>query len=177
VGKYTERIKLAATEDYCRGRLGLRATAKRHGVNVESLRRWAAAYRRHGVAGVQRRRRRLYGVESKIAVLQRLRHENLSYRQAAAIFNIRNFNVIKTWEQAYETGGVAALVPHKPVGRRKMNKPKPTEFRPEQPGGNSDPSRQQLLDELAKLRMENAYLKKLEALTQARGQSPPGKKS
>lgn len=44
------------------------------------------------------------------------------YRQAA-IFNIRNLNVIETWEQAYETGGVTALVPYKPGRRRTMKKP------------------------------------------------------
>ena len=58
-----------------------------------------------------------------------------------------------------------------------MKKPTPSKCASEQPGGHGGPSRQQLLDELAKLRMENAYLKKLKALTQARGQSPPEKKS
>jgi len=58
-----------------------------------------------------------------------------------------------------------------------MNKPKPTECAPEDSDGHGGPSRQQLLDELAKLRMENAYLKKLKALTQAGRQSPPEKKS
>ena len=104
-----------------------------------------------------------------------MRHENLSYRQAAAIFNIRNFNVIKAWEQAYETGGVTALVPYKPGRRRTMKKP--TSNASEQPDADSGRSRQQLLDELAKLRVENAYLKKLKALTQADGQSPSEKES
>jgi transposase InsO family protein len=45
VGKYSDQKKIAAAADYCGGHLGLRATARRHGVNVASLRLWAAAYR------------------------------------------------------------------------------------------------------------------------------------
>jgi transposase len=175
--KYTEQIKLAVTQEYCRGRLGLRAAAKRHRVNVESLRRWAAAYRRHGAAGILKRKKKIYGVDMKLAVLRRLKEENLSYRQAAAIFDIRRFNIIKDWEIAYESGGIAALVPYDPGRRRKMKRTLTAHPDPDQPGGDDGPSRQQLLEEVARLRMENAYLKKLKALTQARTPSPPEKKS
>jgi transposase len=53
MGKYSDQTKLAVAEDYCRGRLGLKEVARRHGVNVASLRLWAAAYRVHGETGVQ----------------------------------------------------------------------------------------------------------------------------
>ncbi|MDR5776650.1 MULTISPECIES: transposase, partial [unclassified Caballeronia] len=45
MGKYTEQAKLAAVKDYCAGHHGLKVVARRHGINVESLRRWAALYR------------------------------------------------------------------------------------------------------------------------------------
>jgi transposase len=138
---------------------GTKGAAKRHGVNVESLRRWAAAYRRHGAAGILRRKKRIYSVEAKLAVLQRLKKENLSYRQAAAIFDIRRFNIIKDWEIAYESGGIAALVPYYPGRRRKMKKTSTAHPDPDQPVGDDGPSKRQLLDEIARLRMENAYLK------------------
>ena len=45
----------------------------------------------------------------------------------------------------------------------------------DRPLSDEDKSREELLAELAYLRMENDYLKKLEALTQAR-QTPNGRK-
>src|SRR5579863_7857449 len=109
MGRYSDRAKVAAAEDYCRGYLGLREVARRHGVNVASLRLWAAAYRVHGAAGVRTKQRKFYSAEFKLSVLQRMRSESLSHRQVAALFNIRNRDMIGVWQRAYEVGGVAAL--------------------------------------------------------------------
>lgn len=164
MGRYSDRAKIAAAEDYCRGHLGLREVARRHGVNVASLRLWAAAYRIHGAAGVRTKHRSFYSPEFKLSVLQRMRAERLSARQAAALFNVRRHDMIGVWRRAYESGGVAALYQTaewrcKSMGAESENEPV---------GGADDKrSRQDLLDELERLRMENAYLKKLRALAQA----------
>lgn len=100
MGKYSNQPKLAATKDYCEGHLGLKQVARRHGVNVASLRLWAAAYRIHGAAGVRTKQRKYYAAEFKLAVLRRMQDENLSHRQVAALFNIRNREMIAVWEQA-----------------------------------------------------------------------------
>jgi len=50
VGKYSEETKLAVVEDYCSGTAGLKVVARRHDVNVASLRKWVAGYRSHGAA-------------------------------------------------------------------------------------------------------------------------------
>jgi transposase len=165
VGKYSNQTKLAATRDYCEGHLGLKQVARRHGVNVASLRLWAAAYRIHGAAGVKTKQRKYYAAEFKLAVLRRMQDENLSHRQVAALFNIRNRDMIALWQQAYEAAGVAALSPHSSIRRVAMAKQSDPE-----PGG-ADPedekrARHELLEELRQLRMENAYLKKLKALAQ-----------
>ncbi len=175
MGKYSDQTKLAAAKDYCRGYLGLKQVAQRHGINVASLRNWAAAYRVHGAAGVRTRQRKFFSAAFKMAVLHRMHSEKLSHRQVAALFNIRNRDMIGVWERAYEAGGVAALHSHASTRRKAMAK---------QTGRNSggkktedeSRSREELLDELQQLRMENAYLKKLKALAQAsrsaRGKGP-----
>lgn len=56
-----------------------------------------------------------------------------------------------------------------------MPEPPITGIATEGPQGDEAKSREELLAELAYLRMENDYLKKLEALTQAR-QTPNGRK-
>jgi transposase len=177
MGKYSDQTKVAAAKDYCRGNLGYREVARRHGVDAASLRIWAAAYRVHGAQGVRTKKKRKYfTAEFKLSVLRRMRAEKLSIRQAAALFNIRNRDMIVLWQRAYEIGGMAALYPHSAIRYRAM-----AEQVDREPDGD-DPedeqrTRQGLLDELRQLRMENAYLKKLKALAQAAQHPPSGKKS
>src|SRR5450631_2914345 len=122
MGIYSDQKKVAAAADYCGGCLGLKQVARRHGVNVASLRLWAAAYRVHGPAGVKTKRRKFYSAQFKLSGLQRMRSEKLSLRQVAALFNIRNRDMIVLWERAYELGGVAALYPHSSIRRTTMAK-------------------------------------------------------
>ena len=172
--KYTERTKLAAVEAYSSGHLGLTATAKQYDVGVSSLRKWVAAYQAHGIAGIRAKRRELYAAEFKRQVLLRARAEGLSNRQAAALFDIRNFNIIAAWERAYEADGMAGLEP-RPVGRRKQATRNEAPEKPRDPD-DRECSRDQLLDELSSLRAENAYLKKADALVRSRTMSAPSKK-
>lgn len=166
MGRYSDQAKIAAAEDYCRGHLGLKQVARRHRVNVASLRLWAAAYRVHGAVGVRTKLRKFYSAQFKLSVLQRMRSEELSYRQAAALFNIRNRDMIGSWQRAYEMGGLAALYPPSRTRRAAMAKQADTKADADEAEDEAR-TRQELLDELRQLRTENAYLKKLEALAQA----------
>jgi transposase len=169
MGKYTEQAKLAAVRDYCSGEAGLKTIAQRHNVDVSSLRQWVAGYRAHGEAGVAEKTREFYSVELKLSVLKRMHEEGLSHRQAAALFNIRRFNIIGRWEQQYNQGGPDALSWGSKGRRRKMTKN--AQLQNETQQADDARSRKELLDELRCLRMENAYLKKLRALVQASEQS------
>lgn len=153
--KDSEQVKLAAVQAYRDGMLGWKAAAKMHDVETSSLRKWVAAYEVHGPDGVREKRRELHSKEFKLKVLQRMRDEDLSYREAAALFDISNFNIIGSWERAYERGGMAGLAPQWTGGRKKMTTP-------ESQKSNSLPlvddkrTREQLLEELQSLRLENA---------------------
>ncbi|MEZ2311876.1 transposase [Paraburkholderia sp. RCC_158] len=127
MGKYSEETKLAVVKDYCSGTAGLKVVARRHDVDVTSLRKWVAGYRSHGAASVREKVRATYSLKFKLSVLRRMRDEGLSYRQAAALFDIRNFNIIATWERTYDQGGLEALSPHASLRRKKMTKPQTTE--------------------------------------------------
>jgi len=165
MGRYSDQAKIAAVEDYCTGHLGLREVAGRHGVNVASLRLWAAAYRIHGAAGVRTKNRKFYSAEFKLAVLQRMRSEKLSRRQAAALFNVRRHDMIGVWQRAYDSGGVAALHRTAEFWCESMVE-KSEDGRTGKKRTDDKRTRRELLDELQQLRMENAYLKKLKALAQ-----------
>jgi transposase len=163
MAKYSNRQKIGAARDYCSGQLGLRQVAQRHGVNVASLRLWAAAYRLHGAKGVVAKERKFYNADFKLSVLQRMHSEKLSCRQAAALFNIRRHDMIGAWKRAYEAGGVVALYPGAQTAvMSKESKPSSAEKL-----SDETRTREELINELNQLRMENAYLKKLKALAPA----------
>lgn len=108
-----------------------------------------------------------YSPEFKLKVVRRIQKEGLSDRQAAALFNVRNFNAVRGWMLQYDGVSVNSLSPRtvrkKPVAK---NKPQYSEHR----------SREELLAEVSQLRMENAYLKKLDALVQAKSRLARQKK-
>ena len=168
--KYSKQMKLTAIKAYCSGQQGLLATARRHNVGASSLRKWVVAYQAQGIAGIQLKRREVYGIEFKLAVLQRIRNEGLSYRQAAAVFDIRHFNIIGAWERAYDRDGVDGLIPYGATRHKTMNKAPPPQA-VSQPCDDEMRTRQELLVELNTLRLENAYLKKVDALVRTQAKS------
>lgn len=109
--RYTEEQRLAAVTAYRKGAGGLRATASAHGVGVDSLRAWVAAYEANGKTGLVAKRRVNYDLDFKLEALRRMQDEGLSCRQAAALFNIRRLDLVAEWSRLYAAHGAAALQP------------------------------------------------------------------
>lgn len=124
------------------------------------LRKWVDCFRLHGEAGLARKKKRQYFSGSfKLSVLKRIRQEGLSYRQAAAMFNVHGGNgTIASWVRQYHEGGLEALEPKPRGGKKKMpipTFPPPAEtLQPSAPSALSVDERQ----ELQKLREANEYL-------------------
>lgn len=164
--RYTEQFRLSVINEYLRGQVGATTLAKRHGIDSGTVSRWVAAYRLHGEASLKRRYK-TYSAEFKLSVLQRMRRQGLSHREVAALFDIRNIGAIGVWERQYDAGGLEALTP-RPKGRRPSKMPQRTpKTKPSRSSDDRTRTREELLEELNYLRMENAYLKKLDALVQA----------
>ena len=143
------------------------------GIDHSTVRKWIDIHTRHGQAGLEKKFSH-YNAAFKLSVLRRMWEDGLSRRQVAAIFNIRNAGCLSDWERRYERGGLAALAPRRRGRQRKLGKSsKPPGS--EVPVDDKVKSREELLAELNHLRMENAYLKKLDALT--REQAPKKRKS
>ncbi|MNP48108.1 hypothetical protein D3C76_1422030 [compost metagenome] len=104
-----------------------------------------------------------------------MREEELSYRQTAALFDIRKFDIIGQWERRYDEGGLEAL--SRQPGNGLHNKmAKPTTSTQLESASDETRTREDLLVELSQLRMEIDYLKKLDALVQAKERSAQQKK-
>ena len=174
MSRYTEQFKHKVVQEYLSGGGGYQALSQRHGIaNRSSIERWVMAYRLHGEAALRKKLRRRYGADFKLSVLQHMWENRLSITQTAAQFDIRRHSTVGDWERAYREGGVEALTPAPTTRVKKIPIPTTT---PAVPAGEDTRNREELLAELAHLRMEVAYLKKLDALVQARQKSAAPKK-
>jgi transposase len=170
--KHDEHFKLSVVQQYVDGTGGFQTIAKQHGLSKSQVSRWVASFRAHGVEGLTKKFSH-YSADFKLSVLEHMWENELSCSQTAALFNIRNPGILSFWEREYRRAGLDALVA-RPRGRPKLMPaaPPPTKKKTEE-GKRSE---EDLLAELEHLRMENAYLKKLQALVQARQQALPKKR-
>lgn len=172
--KYSEALRRQVVQEHLAEGLGSIRLAKRHGIGRSAIRQWVAAYRVHGDAGL-RRKTSQYDAQFKLSVLLHMWRAELSYRQVAAVFDIRSPGCIGQWERLYHDGGLAALAP-RPRGRpRNMHESLPPQSASEEPTPDERP-REELLKEIEYLRAEVAYLKKLDALLQSKKAAAPKKK-
>lgn len=163
--KHTEQFKLGAVECYLQGTRGLQLVSQEYGIDKSMLRRWVGLYRKHGKDGLAQRKPCPYDAVFKMSVLQHMWDNALSHTQAAAVFNVRNTQSVANWARRYQEGGVLMLE----RSRKRPSPPMPAPTsKPDTPSDNDKRSREELLEELEYLRAENAYLKKLEALVQAK---------
>jgi transposase len=170
--KYTEQFKLAAIERYLKGTEGYKLVARECGIAAAVLRRWVLWYRTHGMAGLTPKKGQ-YSAEFKLSVLRHMWDNALSHTQAAAAFNVRNTQLVGNWERRYQDGGALMLT------RTRKLLPPAMQAPPSKPAPSADDdkrSRDDLLKEIEHLQMEVAYLKKVDALLQARQNSAVKKK-
>ncbi|WP_304517380.1 transposase [Cecembia rubra] len=130
------------------------------------VKRWVGFYRKFGILGLQPSSNR-YDGDFRLQVVRILKAESLSLLQACLRFNVPNESTILNWVRIHDSKGPEALMAIR-KGRtitmpRKPKKPLTRE--------------EQLLEELADLKAENAYLKKLQALIQSESEKEEKRKS
>jgi len=168
MSKYSEQFKLAVVQQYLSGTVGAKEIAHEHHLPHSTVRKWVRLFQSHGTDGLAKKFSH-YNADFRLSVLRHMWDAQLSYGQVAAVFNIRNAGSIGHWERCYHSGGLDALAPRKRGRPTQMPVPPVTEL----PEYLSDPARRthdELVAEVNQLRMEVAYLKKLEALVQAQKQ-------
>ena len=94
-----------------------------------------------------------YTPEFKQMVVETMMREKLSYRETAQQFEIPDHHSVAKWERIYLMEGPEGLYIER---RGRGSKGRPTKFPKE--------VEEDLLKEVQRLRAENAYLKKLQAL-------------
>jgi len=171
--KYDNRFKLAAVRRYQRGGIVYRDLANELGISKSVLQRWVAWFQTHG-SFTERKPAQAYTIEFKMAVLKHMWENQLSHSQTAVFFNIPAHSIVGKWARLYETGGANALM-LRPREKTATPMTIPT-TKPEAPSKDAERTTEQILKENEQLRMENAYLKKLQALVASQGSKASAKK-
>ncbi|MGX1374977.1 transposase [Priestia megaterium] len=167
MSRHTFEDKLKAIDLYLNKRNSYRETAKLMSATKSDIIKWVALYQKHGEKGLQPTYTN-YSVKFKMDVLTYMEKTGASIREASYVFNIPSYSTVAKWKRTFEEQGKDGLFPKK-RSRPKMKK-KPTE------NLDTDKTNEELLKENEYLRMEIAYLKKLNALVQASRESKSEKK-
>ncbi len=169
--KYNTAFKLRMVKRFLAGEGGAKLLTRQWSVHEEKIRTWVSHYRVHGIDGL-RPKRSVYSAQFKLQVLSHQDREQLSCRQVAAVYDIRNANQVTVWRRNLDEGGVQALA------NRKLGRPyvKPERRKPTPPSAVVTDSVQALREENERLRAEVAYLKKLQALIRSKQSVAPTKR-
>ena len=162
MSKYDTQFKLSVVQEYL-SHGGKKRIGIRHGINPSDVVKWAFAYQTHGLASLEQREYRQYTPEFKNEVLHYMQTQHVSVRDAATHFNIASPSTIVVWQRLYNEGGITALQP-KPKGPPLKFNTKDIKSLLVRP--ITELSHEELLRRVQYLEVENAYLKKLEALAQ-----------
>ena len=162
--KHSKRLKLIAVKRYLSGGVVYRELASKHGISRSALQRWVTWYKAHN-SFEPTKPAEPHSAEFKLSALQYMWDNRLSYGQATVHFKIDGHNTLRKWACLLRQQGVTALMPDRPPQHKSMTIPttKPEEKKSEQP------SYADLIAQNQHLLMENAYLKKLQALVQSQG--------
>ena len=137
-----------------------RNLAPKFEVRSNLIRYWALVYRLNGADSFTHKQAP-YTCKFKLNVLKTMRRNEWSLGYTSAYFDLSSPGILFQWQTLYAREGITRLRPKK-KGRPRVTNHSST------PKPSSEMTEKELREELDYLRAENAVLKKLEALAQAR---------
>lgn len=161
---YSAELKLEIVQKYLHGEGGLKKLAEEYHIYKGDIQKWRDAYLEYGMEGLNTKPRTYTG-DFKVSVVEYMNNTGTSLRKTAAHFNIPCRDLISRWERIYYEEGKEALYEERRGRASKMGVKRPRKPKKDI-NANED-----LLAEVQRLRMENEYLKKLNALVQEREKS------
>lgn len=155
--KYDVDFKMSIVKKVVDGQLSRYSVSALFHLNYTMVRRWVGLYLAHGIAGIQPIRNR-YSGQFKLKVVEKMRSESLSSQETCIRFKIPSVGTLMKWMKIYDKVGPHGLLVES-RGRKTNSMPR----KPKKPLTREE----ELLEELASLKAEVAYLKKLHALIQS----------
>ena len=162
MSKYSNEFKLEVVKYYNEQHCGYQCTANKFNIpSITTVKKWVKKYNEHGEKGLLKNLKSSYSGEFKQSVIEYMHKNHLSAQETAIHFNLANDVVVSKWERIYYEEGPQALYEERRGRKRNMSsKPRKKKL--------SKEVEEDLIAENQRLRMENAYLKKLQALVQER---------
>ena len=167
MAKFKSSEKLKAVKQYLDGNESYKTIAKLIGVDNGVFQNWIRQYEYHGEKAFEKCYT-TYDLQFKLDVLNYMYEQGTSIRETAAIFHIQAPSTIIQWKKQYETNGKDTLKLKK-KGRPSLKKDNQNSVKKQEV---NEGTIEALRAENERLRMENAYLKKLNALVQNKDKSP-----
>ena len=161
MSKYSNEFKLEVIK-YYNEEHGFTSTAKYFNIPAMStVQKWVRKYNANGIQGLIKNQKTSYSGEFKQNVVEYMHTNHLSCLEAAIHFNLAGDYIVSKWERIYYEEGPQGLYKERRGRIKKMSsKPKKKKLDKE--------VEEDLIAENQRLRMENEYLKKLNALVQER---------
>ena len=174
MAKYSYEEKIAAIELVTKDELSTYEAAKITGIPRSCILRWVDHYNEHGIEGISKKNKN-YDGDFKISVIEYMHANHLSLSKTAVKFGIPSDSTVGKWERIYYEEGLQALYRDNRGRKKKMSSNKSRKKLNKE-------VEEDLIAEVQRLRMENEYLKKLQALVQERiarenGKEPPSSKN
>lgn len=165
--KYSVLFRKEAVDQVIHDKRSVFKVGQDLGIDKSLIRKWVLLYQKHGIMGLMPIAKREYPPAFKVKAIETMRKKSLSLLETCIQFNIRSTGSLVKWIALYDEKGAKGLA-------RKQSEPKfPMAKRIKKPKTKEE----ELLKELASLRAENAYLKKLHALIQADKEKEEKRKS
>lgn len=158
MSKYNHEFKCLVAKQ-CLSGVSSEVLAKQHSISSRQIRYWTQVFAIHGNRSFLPATQAATA-QSKLAALRLMWTNSWSVTHTSAVLNLSSPSIFATWLKRYNERGVKGLEPQ-PKGRPPMKQQPQTTTKPE-----SEMTLEELREELAYLRAENAVLKKLEELEQ-----------
>ncbi|MFF2450275.1 IS3 family transposase [Neobacillus sp. NPDC058068] len=158
--KFKAEDKLVAVQQYLEGVGSYASIGASIGTSENIVRTWVMQYEHHGEEAFKKSYTS-YSAQFKLDVLNYMNDIGTSPNETATVFKISSPALIRKWRIQLETLGIDALESKKkgrPTMKKNTKNSKPVEG-----------SIEALQAELDRLRMENAYFKKVECLSSKQG--------
>jgi transposase len=160
--KYNYELRVTVVKEIDEGG-SIRGAARKYGIARTVVQGWYKRYQLDGIKGLIETRQK-YSADFKLAAVEYLLTHDVSLDKAAAILGIPNLATLWAWEKSFLAEGAAGL-----QDTRKGRPPR----MPKKPRKSSKPmsKKEHYEARIKELEMENAYLKKLNALVAEREKS------
>ena len=160
--KYTFDQRREWCEAYLKGEYVPTPLGARRPTFIHELRDWARKYRRFGPDAIDPSKRRAYSPAEKLAAASLVASGEISTKEAARLFGVKDKRTVRAWARRYREGGPDAL--------QSMRRRKP--HAEEETGGGAPGEDQGIREEIAKVRAGECLSKKLEVLGRIAGVEP-----